>query len=353
MKVCIAAGSLAGPTTGIERYLFENLVRMDALAPDYGLELECVCPAARVPSLDELRHTTVVPIDATGARYLSALGHYLRQEGALYVNMSGGLALNHGVVVFHDARPALFARFDSVASRTRYKTSLAYARAQAAHIVTVSEFSKYELVERLGVNPDRVTIIGNAWQHMLGVEADEGIFAQDTRIVPGNYYYTLGSRAPHKNLRWVAEVAKRNPEELFVVAGKVWDDRGGGAPEAPNLLYVGYVTDAQSKALMCGCKAFLHPSLYEGFGIPPLEAASCGAPLVLSYAGSLPEVFAADAAFVGPYDYDVDLAALVEQTYGVAVARGEARPTYDRLLARHSWDDTARAWMDLLSGLAS
>ncbi|MBR3314388.1 MAG: glycosyltransferase [Atopobiaceae bacterium] len=348
MKVCIATGSLAGHTTGIERYLGENLARLDGLAPEYGLDIECVYPRDSVPDLSSLRNARGVAIEASGARYLPALRHYLRRERALYVNMSGGMALERGIVVFHDARPAVFSQFDSRKARLRYQTALAYARKQARRIVTVSEFSKYELVTKLDIDPDRIDVIGNAWQHMRDIVADDGIFARYPRIVPGSYFYTLGSRAPHKNMRWVAEVARRHPEDLFVVAGKVWDDADDGTPTAPNLLYVGYVSDAESKALMSACRAFLHPSLYEGFGIPPLEAASCGAPLIVSSTSSLPEVFGKDAAYVSPYSYDVDLEELLAETYGTDVAIGFKRPNYERLLARYSWDDSARQWAELL-----
>ena len=349
MKICIATGSLAGPTTGIERYLYEILTRIDRLAPEYGLDVECVYPDASAPDLGFLRNARPMPIDARGVRYLPALSRHLRDEGALYVNMSGGVALNRGIVVFHDARPAVFSQFDSARARLRYRTALAYAKRFARRIVTVSEFSKYELVTKLGVDPTRVEVIGNAWQHMSAVEPDEGVFGRDERIVPGSYYYALGSRAPHKNFRWVAEVASRHPDDVFVVAGKVWNDADDGAPSAPNLIYVGYVSDGESKALMSGCRAFLQPSLYEGFGIPPLEAASCGAPLIVSSASSLPEVFGPDAAYVSPYTYDVDLEELLSQTYGTDVACGLRRPSHDRLLARYSWDVSARRWMELLS----
>ncbi len=348
MKVCIAAGSLAGPTTGIERYLRENLARLDGLAPEYGLDIECVYPRDVVPDLSFLSNAREVPINATGVRYLPALQRHLHREQALYVNMSGGMALERGIVVFHDARPALFSQFDSRKAQLRYRTALAFARKQARRIVTVSEFSKYELVTKLDIEAERIDVIGNAWQHMQDVAADDGIFARHPRIVPGSYFYALGSRAPHKNLRWVAEVARRHPEDLFVVAGKAWDDADDGAPDAPNLLYVGYVSDGESKALMGGCRAFLHPSLYEGFGIPPLEAASCGAPLIVSYASSLPEVFGKDAAYVSPYVYDVDFEELLAETYGTDVAIGFKRPNYERLLARYSWDASARKWADLL-----
>ena len=83
----------------------------------------------------------------------------------------------------------------------------------------------------------------------------------------------------------MAEVAKRNPNYVFAIAGgkdlEIWNDnveiRG-----IDNLLFLGYVTDEESRALSEKCLAFLHPSKYEGFGIPPLEAMMCGCPAIVS-----------------------------------------------------------------------
>ena len=87
------------------------------------------------------------------------------------------------------------------------------------------------------------------------------------------YYYALGSLAGHKNFKWVREVAARNPDKTFVVAGGK-DLAAFGSAEADaaqntsNIFYPGYVTDGQNKALMQNCKGFLHPAVFEGFGIP-------------------------------------------------------------------------------------
>lgn len=70
------------------------------------------------------------------------------------------------------------------------------------------------------------------------------------------------------------------------------------------------MTDGQNKALMQNCKGFLHPAVFEGFGIPPLEALSLGAPIALARASCLPELYGDTARYFDPYDYDVDLDAL-------------------------------------------
>ena len=83
-------------------------------------------------------------------------------------------------------------------------------------------------------------------------------------------------------------------------------------------------------------KGFLHPAVFEGFGIPPLEALSLGAPIALARASCLPELYGDTARYFDPYDYDVDLDALF--------AKPVAPP--DKVLAKYSWEKTARFWLD-------
>lgn len=100
--------------------------------------------------------------------------------------------------------------------------------------------------------------------------------------------------------------------------------------------------DGENKALMQHCKAFLHPAVFEGFGIPPLEALSQGAPILLSNASCLPELYGKTARYFDPYDYDVDLDALLSQPVEPA---GE-------VLEKFSWDRTAAFWLEELKKYA-
>jgi glycosyltransferase involved in cell wall biosynthesis len=111
------------------------------------------------------------------------------------------------------------------------------------------------------------------------------------------------------------EVAKRNPNQLFVVTGKEegFTKLGVDKLKQDNILFTGYLTDGEIKSLMQHCKAFIHPAIYEGFGIPPLEAMSCGANVIVSTATCLPEIYGDAAHFIDPYNYDVDLESLIKQ----------------------------------------
>ena len=107
------------------------------------------------------------------------------------------------------------------------------------------------------------------------------------------------------------------------------------------VLYVG-LTDEENKALMQNCKAFLFPSRYEGFGIPPLEAAACGADICISSASCLPEIFGDCAHYFDPDDVQVDLAALCMEPAAPA----------EKLLEKYSWDRSAKQWLDLFKQMS-
>lgn len=207
--------------------------------------------------------------------------------------------------------------------------------------VTVSDNQRHLISERLGIPLDKIGVTYNGWEHLQNVQPDVTVFDKLPGVKKKEYYYALGSLAGHKNFKWVREVAARNPDKTFVVAGGK-DLAAFGSAEADaaqntsNIFYPGYVTDGQNKALMQNCKGFLHPAVFEGFGIPPLEALSLGAPIALARASCLPELYGDTARYFDPYDYDVDLDALF--------AKPAAPP--DKVLAKYSWEKTARFWLD-------
>jgi len=151
----------------------------------------------------------------------------------------------------------------------------------------------------------------------------------------------FGGKAVEPELEAEKRTVGFHYQGAFVVAGGK-DLAAFGSAEADaaqntsNIFYPGYVTDGQNKALMQNCKGFLHPAVFEGFGIPPLEALSLGAPIALARASCLPELYGDTARYFDPYDYDVDLDALF--------AKPAAPP--DKVLAKYSWEKTARFWLD-------
>ena len=145
---------------------------------------------------------------------------------------------------------------------------------------------------------------------------------------------------PHKNFQWIYEVAKRHPEQIFAVAGAFINNYESAREylKQPNIIYLGRVSDEENKSLMKYCKAFILPSKYEGFGLPPLEALDCGAPICISNATCLPEIYEDCAHYFDPDDYDVDLDKLLKEKV--------ADP--QKLLTKYTWDNAAKQWLNLM-----
>ncbi len=167
-------------------------------------------------------------------------------------------------------------------------------------VVAVSEFTKGETVELLGVPAERVRVIPNG--------VDE-VFSPEGPLGEGDYVLALGTLEPRKNLARVVEAARLAGVELRVVGARGW-----GGVDVPG--WVGEIPDSELARLVRGARCLVYPSLYEGFGLPVVEAMACGTPAVISRGGALEEVAGGAAVLVDPLD-PVSIAA--------GIAEAEAR----------------------------
>jgi glycosyltransferase involved in cell wall biosynthesis len=189
------------------------------------------------------------------------------------------------VLTVHDLavmrRPEAFRRWH----RTTARAALEGARSATA-VVAVSEFTKREVIELLDVSPERVHVVPN------GVEP---LFTPDGDAAEGDYILAVGTLEPRKNLGRVVEAARLAGVELRVVGARGW----GGIEVAG---WVGRVTDDELAALYRGARCVVYASLYEGFGLPVLEAMASGTPVVTSAGGATEEVAGGAAVLVEPTD---------------------------------------------------
>jgi glycosyltransferase involved in cell wall biosynthesis len=199
-------------------------------------------------------------------------------------------------VTLHDLalvrHPQLFPRWHRWTGRAGIRP---VARA-ADRVLAVSEFTKAEAVELLGLAPELVTVIGNAV---------EPHFSPCVSEAQSDYVLAVGTLEPRKNLRRVVDAAARAGAELRVVGAHGW-----GGVEAPG--WLGEVGDDELVELYRGARALVFPSLYEGFGIPILEAMACGTPVVTSRGGATEEVAGRAAVLVDPLDVESIAAGITE-----------------------------------------
>jgi len=175
----------------------------------------------------------------------------------------------------------------------------------AARVIAVSEFTRHELIELFDVPEERIRVIPNAV---------EDAFTQEGPAEPGEYVLAVGTLEPRKNLDRLVEAARRADTELRIVGARGW---GGVEATGNGVRWLGEVSDTELARLYRGAACVAYPSLYEGFGIPVLEAMACGAPVVTTRGTAMEEV--ADGAAV-----------LVDARDPSDIAAGIARAVADR-----------------------
>jgi glycosyltransferase involved in cell wall biosynthesis len=187
----------------------------------------------------------------------------------------------HDLAVFR--HPEAFPRW----ARTFGRTVVPHMIRAAQRVIAVSEFTRRELVEVLRVPEERIRVIPNA--------VDEE-FRPDGPAAEGDYVLAVGTLEPRKNLARLGEAARLAGLELRVVGAPGWGD------VSVNGSWLGELPDDELARLYRGARCFAYPSLYEGFGIPILEAMACGAPVVTSVGGATEEVAGGAAVLVDPRD---------------------------------------------------
>jgi glycosyltransferase involved in cell wall biosynthesis len=281
---------------GVERVAREMVTRLPRLRTDRYRVLRP--PAALAHKAGHLWEQAFLPLAA-------------RHDELVYCPANlAPLASRSNVIVIHDVAALRYPDWYGSAY-ARYQRALLPALARRARrVLTVSEFSKAEIVDRLGVPPDAVGVVPNGVDERFNAAADAGA-ARRAAGLERPYVLAVGTRIARKNLRAVsgaARVLEENGIELVTVGS----GRGYMRPEPGIALRsLGYVPDDLLPGVYAGALALVMPSLYEGFGLPCLEAMACGTPVVASDRAALPEVCGGAALLVDPSDADGVAAAVL------------------------------------------
>jgi glycosyltransferase involved in cell wall biosynthesis len=324
----------------VERWTDEVVGRLKRLAPDRYIVAQ-PRPRARRRMLAQTWEQVALPAQAA------------RLRAALVFSPANlaPLAWPRNVLVMHDAAVLREPEAYSRAYRAWHaRAGLACAR-RAVAVITVSEFSRRELVELGGLDPSRLTVIPGGVHARFTAQADPAPVARRLGL-DRPYALMIATDDRRKNVEKLAPVATALARQGMDV---VWagDRRSyfATAVAAAGVRSVGYVDDADLPGLYAGARAFVLPSRYEGFGLTCLEAMACGTPVVAADRAALPETCGDAALLVDPDDGEA-LTQAVLIAAGDVAARGALRAAGLRRAAQFSWDRTAARVDALLSELA-
>jgi glycosyltransferase involved in cell wall biosynthesis len=227
------------------------------------------------------------------------------------------------VVTVHDLavlrEPGWFNRW----TRTYSRHAVPRVVRAAGRVIAVSEFTRRELVDLLGVPEAKIRVVPNAV---------EDVFTPEGPRAEGDYVLAVGTLEPRKNLTRVAAAVDG---ELRVVGARGW----GGVEPPREVTWLGEVTDEELARLYRGARCLVYASLYEGFGLPVAEALACGCPIVTSAGSAMAGIAGDDATYVDPTDVD-----------SIRDGISRAAPPSPRRVA--SWPEVARSTRGVYEELA-
>jgi glycosyltransferase involved in cell wall biosynthesis len=325
--------------TGVQRYARELIARI-------GDRLAVVSPRAPMRGVrGHLWEQSILPRRLKGELLWSPCN-------------TGPLAVRRQVVTIHDCGFHDHANSFSPVFANWYQWLIPRLARRARRIITVSEFSRQRLLEFTGVDADRVVVIPNGVSPHFAPVDPQSVAAVKRRLgLPSRYVLSVGSLEPRKNLSRLLDAwrrmqpAERDVSLVLVGASSKHFQAVDFAGDMASVIFPGYIDDADLPAVYAGATLFVYPSLYEGFGLPVLEAMACGAPVVCSGATALPEVVGTAGILVDPYDPEA-IADGIRRVLENDALQARLRQRGLELARQYTWERAAAATWQVLQAAA-
>ena len=373
MRIAIDASTLStqgGPRTYVQG-LVDALLRIDR-ENEYVVFYNDPCHLGRFPRAKEIVLPGKNPLARLWREHI-LLPRACRREGIDLLHCPKSavpyVAPCPVVVTLHDLIPLRHPETEKFAARIYWRLQIPIAARRNSFIITDSEYARREIIEEFGVPPEKIRAL------MLGFNPAmlEPRTPADTAAVrgkyglPEGYILYVGTIQPRKNLDTLIEAFSRLrrdsliTEKLVIVGRKGWlyDNLFARIKELDleqEVLFTGFVPDEELPNLYDGARVFAYLSLFEGFGLPPLEAMACGVPVITSNTTSLPEVVGDAGISVPPRDVE-GVAAALQRVLGNADVAAAMRTRGTARARIFSWEAAARQtlaiYMDVVTNQRS
>jgi glycosyltransferase involved in cell wall biosynthesis len=351
-RISINGRFLTQKTSGVQRFAIETVHAIDSLLDTdtyrtLQRQVEIVAPA-KARDL-QLKNIPLRRVGVSSGYIWEQCELPLYTTGRVLLNlcMLGPLLAKRQIVVVHDATVRALPDNFSIRFRAVYGAIIPRLLARAAHVVTVSEFSRQEVVKWYGADNNKITVCYEGADHIDAVTKDPS--AIDRFGLRGKEFFLGGGVASNKNNETLvpAFLQAELGDTVLVVTGERNDSVHGRlvGVQANSVRAVGYVSDGELRALYENAIALVYPSRYEGFGLPPLEAMNCGCPVIISNQPALVEISGAAALQCNANDIS-ELARLIRALHSDPPLRERLKAAGFAHARNFTWLKTAKVLLD-------
>ncbi len=347
MKICVNARFLTQHMTGVQRYAVEICLELKRMRGD---EIEFVSPDDIVQkNYAEMLNVRIIGKHKGHVWEQWDLPRYLKKHGSpllLCLCNTAPFIYNNKVVTVHDIAFEAYPQTFNKSFLYVYRFMVPRIMKSAKHVITVSEFSKDEIVKYYGIPKEKISVVYNAVRDSFRPVCDNELKRK-------KYFLAVSSLNYRKNFLSVLsafEIFQKEDKDTFLyIIGDIKNSNFKGVDieryyDNPSIKFLGRVPDEELVKYYSNAAAFVYPSIYEGFGIPPLEAQTCGSPVVVSDIPPLHEVVQESGLYCDPYDVK-DIASAMNR---ILDNKEEYRLKGYENTKRFSWENSAKTVLNCL-----
>lgn len=343
--IVINAKFLSQRLTGVHRYAIE----LCRYLPTHIGEHELVLAGPKDAEIvGELKHFRFIQFGNLKGNLWEQfeLPLFLKRNGnPLLINFSGisPYLYNNKLLYIHDLaylhEPKWFSKSFSLA----YNTLLPRIAKKSKRIITVSEYSKADIVKYYKVQPEKIDVVYAAASDRF----------KDLKLEKENFVLMVSSLDPRKNMQTAIEAFLKveTDYKLVIIGDKMKSFSNPDLERFANeerIIFTGYLTDDELLSYYNRAKVFLYPSLFEGFGIPPMEAQKCGCPAIVSDVSCLPEVYGDSVFYCNPKDLSSIEEAIKELMSNDNYSQDLIQKGFENS-AKYSWESSSKRLQDIIS----
>ena len=341
--IYVNARFLTQPLTGVQRFALELSKELNILRNNLVF---LVNDKSKIINVDLVKDFNIVETNGGKGHYWEqiTLPKYLKSIGSpLLINLcsTAPIFYQNQIVTHHDVTYVRYPESFSFKFRLLYKLLIPKMLASSKSVITVSNFSKKEISEVYNIPIEKFKIIYNA--------VNEN-FNPNTNIPYGDFCLAVSSPNLHKNFHRMIEafLLSDTTLNLYIIGGQALSFSNIDYQSDSRIKFLGRIDDAELINLYQNAAFFIFPSLYEGFGIPPLEAQACGCPVIASNTASIPEVLGNSVEYFDPLNVN-EIQLAIEKIANNKEFRDSLTMLGYENVKRFSWKKSASELNDLIS----